>query len=85
MQLTEKRELTAAISIERRGLIDDVRRAEQEWLFAQSQFHYALGADHVDYAIYCLEAAEKKLDILLRKAKWQWNGTETLEERGGLG
>lgn len=85
MQLIDTRELTATKSIEQRGMIDDIRRAEQEWLYAQSQFQDALGADHVDYAIYCLEAAEKKLDMLLKKAKWQWVEAGALEARRGIG
>lgn len=85
MQLTEVRELTAVKSTERLGLIEDIRRAQEEWLFAQSQFHDALGEDYVDYAIYCLEAAEKKLDMLLKKAKWQWREPETLEGKRGHG
>ena len=48
---------------------DDVRKAERELQAALWQFNEALGQDHVDYAIYSLEAAEKKLDMLLRRAK----------------
>lgn len=48
---------------------DDVRKAERELQTALWQFNEALGQDHVDYAIYSLEAAEKKLDMLLRRAK----------------
>ena len=48
---------------------DDVRKAERELHSALWQFNEALGQDHVDYAIYSLEAAEKKLDMLIRKAK----------------
>jgi hypothetical protein len=58
---------------ERERLIADIRRAEQEWKTAEWRFHYAREADHIDYAIYCLEAAEKKLDMLLRQAKLVWN------------
>jgi len=58
---------------ERERLIAEIRRAEQEWLIAEWRFHYAQGDDHIDYAIYCLEAAEKKLDMLLRQAKLHWN------------
>lgn len=85
MQLTEAREWTVTKSIEHQGIIEDIRRAEQEWLFAQFQFQDALGIDHVDYAIYCLEAAEKKLDMLLRRAKWQWTEAGTRDEHKGHG
>jgi hypothetical protein len=66
-------------------ILQDIRKAEAEWNFAQSQFQDALGADHVDYAIFCLEAAEKKLDMLLRKAKWQWNEVESPAKSRGKG
>jgi hypothetical protein len=79
------RELATEQSIERRMLIEDVRKAEQEWKFAEWQFHNAIGEDHVDYAIYCLEAAQKKLDMLLRKAKLQWSGPGTPEGSRGIG
>ncbi len=52
-----------------REVADDVRKAERELQTALWQFNEALGQDHVDYAIYSLEAAEKKLDMLLRRAK----------------
>jgi hypothetical protein len=60
-------------SIERQRLIADIRKAEQELSFAEWRFQHALGDDHVDYAIFCLEAAEKKLGMLLRQAKWHWS------------
>jgi len=53
-------------------VLEDVKRAQREWHSALWQFNEALGQDHVDYAIYSLEAAEKKLEMLLRKAKGVW-------------
>jgi hypothetical protein len=85
VQRIKKREIAEAQSVERHMLIEDVRKAEQEWNLAEWRFHYALGEDHVDYAIYCLEAAEKKLDILLRNAKSQWSRAETFKESGEMG
>ncbi len=57
---------------DRKQLIEDVRQAEREWALAQWHFDNALGDDRIDYAIYTLEAAEKKLDMLLKQAKWLW-------------
>jgi hypothetical protein len=71
---------------DRREIIEDVRQAEREVKLALWRFHEALGEDHVDYAIYTLEAAEKKLDMLLRKAKRLWSITPREEEnRGKIG
>jgi len=67
-------------------MVDDVRKAEHELHTALWQFNEALGQDHVDYAIYSLEAAEKKLDMLLRKAKVLHGGTSPdRESRVGMG
>jgi hypothetical protein len=60
-------------SHDRWEVIDDVRQAERELNTALWRFHDALGQDHIDYAIFSLEAAEKKLDMLLRKAKGMWS------------
>jgi hypothetical protein len=79
---SEKDETNA---VERNMLIEDVREAEREWRLAVLQFEDALGDDHVDYAIYCLEAAEKKLDMLLRKAKMNWNRIKPMGENGVAG
>lgn len=86
MQRNKKmKELVAVESNERQMLIEDVRRAELEWSIAHSRFHEAVGPDHVDYAIYCLEAAERKLAMMLRKAKWHWSHSAVHEESGSLG
>jgi hypothetical protein len=84
VQLGKKRGSATVESVERIRLIEDVRTAEKEWSLAEWRFQHALGEDHVDYAIYCLEAAEKKLDMLLRNAKWHW-GQSHVEESGGMG
>lgn len=76
--LKEKEEENA----ERLRLIEEVRQAEREWRLAEWRFQDALGSDHVDYAIYCLEAAERKLDMLLRKAKWHWTQTNVAAGSG---
>lgn len=59
MEWLRKRRLSKARPFENETLIADIRRAEQEWKNAEWRFQHALGDDHVDYAIYCLEAAEK--------------------------
>ncbi len=79
MQRKSKSGMASVHTIERQRLIADIRHAEQEWNLAEWRFHHALGEDHVDYAIYCLEAAEKKLGMLLRQAKLQWSHLSALE------
>ncbi|WP_372638412.1 DUF2508 domain-containing protein [Cohnella sp.] len=72
MEWFKKRASSAVLSLENQALIADIRRAEQEWKNAEWRFQHALGEDHVDYAIFCLEAAEKKLGMLLKQAKGKW-------------
>jgi hypothetical protein len=77
---------SAALSSERTEVMEDVRRAYKELDIAQWRFHNALGQDHVDYAVYSLEAAEKKLDMLLRKAKALWKEDNREQQaRGNIG
>ncbi|MBP1994980.1 DUF2508 family protein [Paenibacillus eucommiae] len=54
---------------ERELLLLEIQKALKTWVHAQAQFEYALDKDEIDYAIYSLEAAEKRYEMLLRKAK----------------
>ncbi|WP_019914394.1 DUF2508 family protein [Paenibacillus sp. HW567] len=47
----------------------EVRKAQSEWERAHLMFNEALGQDQIDYAIYILEAAERKYQIHLKHAK----------------
>jgi len=47
----------------------EVRKAQSEWEVAHLMFNEALGQDQIDYAIYMLEAAERKYQIHLKRAK----------------
>ncbi|MBW7477753.1 YaaL family protein [Paenibacillus oenotherae] len=50
-------------------LYEEIVAARRDWDNAQRHFEYALGRDQVDYAIFAIEAAEKRYEMLLRKAK----------------
>lgn len=47
----------------------EVRKAHMEWQRAHLMFDEAVGQDQIDYAIYILEAAERKYQIHLKHAK----------------
>ncbi|OKP95894.1 hypothetical protein [Paenibacillus sp. P46E] len=47
----------------------DVQQAQSEWERAHLMFDEARGQDQIDYAIYILEAAERKYQIHLKHAK----------------
>ncbi|MFB9330667.1 DUF2508 family protein [Paenibacillus aurantiacus] len=70
------------ISREMLALKEEIGVAKQDWDNALRHFEYALGKDQIDYAIFAIEAAEKRYEMLLRKAKalnaqWpKWHGGE---------
>lgn len=47
----------------------DVRKSQLEWERAHLLFQEATGQDQIDYAIYILEAAERKYQMNLKQAK----------------
>ncbi|MFS0874212.1 DUF2508 family protein [Paenibacillus xylanilyticus] len=47
----------------------EIERAKAEWERAVRQFEEAQGKDEIDYAIFVLEAAERKYQIHLKRAK----------------
>ncbi|WP_054957831.1 DUF2508 family protein [Paenibacillus dakarensis] len=51
------------------GVFLDVRKSQMEWERAHLMFQEALGQDQIDYAIYMLEAAERKYQMNLKQAK----------------
>lgn len=51
------------------GVYTDLLQAQANWEEAYMYFEEALGEDQVDYAIYMLEAAERKYQIHLKQAK----------------
>lgn len=46
-----------------------IEQARQEWLSAKAYFDSVDDPDLVDYAVYSVEAAERKYMYLLKKAK----------------
>jgi hypothetical protein len=47
----------------------EIRDAHQHWQAAINRFQYADGADQIDFAVYSLEAAQKRYEMLIRSAK----------------
>lgn len=50
-------------------LLQEIQEAQQDWVNAKRHFEYAEGRDQIDYAIFAIEAAEKRYEMLLRHAK----------------
>lgn len=59
----------AALREERELLYREIAEAKHDWDNAMRHFEYAEGKDQIDYAIFAIEAAEKRYEMLLRKAK----------------
>lgn len=59
-------------------LVAEIWKAHQDWVVARQKLDYAKSHDQIDYAVYIIEAAEKRYDMLLRQAKQQ-------RESGGEG
>ncbi|WP_245948028.1 DUF2508 family protein [Paenibacillus sambharensis] len=60
-------EADARISLNK--LMEEIREAHRDWENARRHFEYASGKDQIDYAIFAIEAAEKRYEMLLRHAK----------------
>jgi hypothetical protein len=60
---------SAAIRKNKLSLVQEICEAHRNWVCAQAFFEVAHGIDQIDYAIYMLEATEKRYDMLLKQAK----------------
>ena len=47
----------------------ELKKARDDWQIASEKMNYVLDHDQIDYAIFSLEAAEKRYNMLLRQAK----------------
>jgi hypothetical protein len=52
-------------------LVEEIWNAHQDWVIAQQKLNDTIEQDQIDYAIYIIEAMEKRFDMLLREAKAQ--------------
>ncbi|CAM3310885.1 DUF2508 family protein [Paenibacillus taichungensis] len=63
-------------------IYSDIQKAKAEWERAVRQFEEAQGQDEIDYAIYVLEAAERKYQIHLKRAKRVGINKAVIGDRG---
>lgn len=58
---------------EKVGMHQEICKAHTEWMTAHQRLEWVVERDQIDYAIYAMEAAEKRYEMLLRQAKlMQW-------------
>ncbi|WP_426450038.1 DUF2508 family protein [Paenibacillus sp. S-38] len=65
----KERERQEAVELDRLLLVREIQRAHKEWVTAQHRFEYVVEKDQIDYAVFALEAAEKRFEMLLKQAK----------------
>lgn len=61
-------------------LVREVRKALADRECAERRFLQAESADQVDVAVYEWEAAEKRLDMLLKQVRRLWRGQTACDE-----
>lgn len=67
--LWRKRQVEDPLLKDKQALVDQIRMAENDWRHARQRLDYASDIDEIDYAIFALEAAEKRYGMLLKQAK----------------
>lgn len=65
----EQKQLEEPVFRDKMNMHLEVRKAHTDWLAAHQKLNWAMEKDQIDYAIYALEAAEKRYEMLLRQAK----------------
>ncbi|WP_240415456.1 DUF2508 family protein [Paenibacillus periandrae] len=65
----EQRKDMELLNSEKIQLLQEIEKARLEWLTAQHRLDIVIEHDQIDYAIYALEASQKRLDMLFKQAK----------------
>lgn len=58
-----------AVTVGEQQLLLEIAEAHRDWVNAHYHFEQAEGSDQIDYAVYAIEAAQKRYEMLLRQAK----------------
>ena len=51
------------------NLLNEIRKAHMEWQVALERMNCVVEFDEIDYAVYALEAAQRRYEMLLRQGK----------------
>jgi hypothetical protein len=83
LKMAPKASADMLVADERQDLLEELKRAHGDWMNAQQRLDWVVEKDQIDYAIYALEAAEKKYEMLLRQAKQMpWNVSHMVWRKG---
>lgn len=68
---------------EQQAVLKELEEAKQEWIHAYQKLDHVTEKEQIDYAIFALEAAEKRYEMLLRKVKEHYsNSKDKGKEKG---
>lgn len=65
---------------EQQTLLKELEEAKEDWINAYKKLDHVLEKEQIDYAIFSLEAAEKRYEMLLRKFKEQYPDHINMDE-----
>ncbi|MEK3912449.1 DUF2508 family protein [Paenibacillus sp. FSL H7-0331] len=65
----EQRKAMQLLNSEKMQLLQEIEKARLDWVTAQHRLDIVIEHDQIDYAIYALEASQKRLDMLFKQAK----------------
>jgi 16S rRNA C967 or C1407 C5-methylase (RsmB/RsmF family) len=65
----EQRRDSELLVSEKMQLMQEIRKAHIDWITAQQRLDFVLEKEQIDYAIFALEASQKRLDMLIKQAK----------------
>ncbi|OXM83164.1 DUF2508 family protein [Paenibacillus rigui] len=66
---SKKKKQLELLKNDRLQLLQEIDKAHSEWVTAQYRLDYVLEKEQIDYAVYALEAAEKRFEMLIKQAK----------------
>ncbi|WP_243633322.1 DUF2508 family protein [Paenibacillus xerothermodurans] len=65
----EEKQQAQLLENEQQQLMQEIRQAHADWVLAYKRLDYVIEKEQIDYAVYALEAAEKRFEMLLKQAK----------------
>jgi 16S rRNA C967 or C1407 C5-methylase (RsmB/RsmF family) len=65
----EQRQSSELVLHEKTQLMQEIEKAHMDWITAQKRLDFVLEKEQIDYAVFALEAAEKRFEMLIKQAK----------------
>jgi hypothetical protein len=65
----EQRQQSELVYREKTQLMQEIEKAHRDWITAHKRLDFVLEKEQIDYAVFALEAAEKRFEMLIKQAK----------------